>query len=157
MDLIAYIDGGSRGNPGPSAIGIVLQDRAGNVLFEIGEFIGQGTNNEAEYKALIRLLEIAATNPLILGLKAKSLNVRCDSNLIVQQVSGNWKIKEPRLQELYNEVQRKKMFLRFDLRIKYVPREENAHADRMVNQALDAVRVDNDSAQSSLKNDGFRF
>lgn len=156
MELVAYIDGGSRGNPGPSAIGIVIASRAGNILFETGECIGRGTNNEAEYKALIRLLEVVATDPLISGLKAKSLSVHCDSNLVVQQVAGKWKIKEPRLRDLYDEAQRKKAPLKMKLTIRYVPREENTHADRLVNQALDGVTEPIPASQIGAHSDGIR-
>ncbi len=137
MILIAHIDGGARGNPGPAAIGVVICDDDGNVLFEEGKTIGNATNNEAEYRALIYLLEKAATDPALLNSGAKSLRVHCDSKLIVEQVTGKWKIKEPRLQELYNQVQIAKASVPFDLRIKHVPREDNKRADQLVNQALD--------------------
>jgi len=137
MDLIAHIDGGARGNPGPAAIGVVVKDSHGTLLFEEGQCIGHGTNNEAEYRALIRLLEVSAQNPLIKDSGAKTLRVHCDSKLIVMQVIGEWKIKEPRLRELYNQVQAVKLTVPFVLRIKHVPREENKDADRLVNAALD--------------------
>ncbi|MBU1636976.1 ribonuclease HI family protein [bacterium] len=137
MDLNAFIDGGARGNPGPAAIGIHICDEDGNPLFEEGTFIGHATNNEAEYKALIRLLEVAASDPVIHSFEGGTLRIHCDSNLVVQQVLGNWKIKEPRLKELYDEVQQKKPVTGMKLRIKHVPREENKDADRLVNEALD--------------------
>lgn len=139
MDLIAHIDGGARGNPGPAAIGIVVNDDKGNVLFEEGKLIGTATNNEAEYRALIYLLEKAATDPVILKSGAEKLSVHCDSKLLVEQITGKWKIKEPRLQELYNELQSVKTKVPFTLRIKYVPREDNKRADQLLNQALDKV------------------
>ena len=137
MNLIAHIDGGARGNPGPAAIGVVVTDDQGNVLFEEGKTIGTATNNEAEYRALIYLLEKAATDPVLTNSGAENLRVHCDSQLLVQQVTGNWKIKEPRLQELYNQVQAVKVAVPFDLRIKHVPREDNKRADQQLNQALD--------------------
>lgn len=137
MDLIANIDGGARGNPGPAAIGVVIADERGNVLYERGTAIGRATNNEAEYRALIQLLEVAATDPAILKCGAKVLQVRSDSLLLVNQVTNRWKIKEPRLRELYEQVQSAKAKVRFNLRIKHVPREENREADRLVNAALD--------------------
>jgi ribonuclease HI len=136
-DLIAHIDGGARGNPGPAAIGIVITDDSGNVLFEEGQAIGRGTNNEAEYRALIRLLEVCATDPVIKNSGAAKLRVHSDSLLVVSQVTGVWKIKEQRLQELYNTVQTVKRQVPYDLRIKHVPREQNKDADRLVNEALD--------------------
>ena len=137
MNLIAHIDGGARGNPGPAAIGVVVQDENGNVLFEEGKTIGTATNNEAEYRALIYLLEKCATDPVIVNSGATKLSVHCDSKLLVEQVTGKWKIKEPRLQELYNQVQAVKVAVPFDLRIKHVPREDNKRADQLLNQALD--------------------
>jgi ribonuclease HI len=137
VDLIAYIDGGARGNPGPAGIGVVVSDGEGKLLFEEGQSIGHGTNNEAEYRALIRLLEVAAEDPLIRESGAQALRVHTDSMLVYQQVIGKWKIKEPRLQELWNEVQRRKKAVPFALRIRHVPREQNKHADRLYNEALD--------------------
>lgn len=139
MDLIAHIDGGARGNPGPAAIGIVVNDDKGNILFEEGKLIGTATNNEAEYRALIYLLEKAATDPVISKSSAEKLSVHCDSKLLVEQITGKWKIKEPRLQELYNELQIVKSKVPFTLRIKHVPREDNKRADQLLNQALDKV------------------
>jgi ribonuclease HI len=138
VDLIAHIDGGARGNPGPAGIGVVVRDSAGQLLFEEGVAIGHGTNNEAEYRALIHLLEKAATDPQLRNSGAKKLRVHCDSKLVVMQVTGEWKIKEPRLKELYDQVQAAKKNVPFELRIKHVPREENKDADRLVNAALDA-------------------
>jgi ribonuclease HI len=137
LDLIAHIDGGARGNPGPAAIGVVVKDSHGTLLFEEGSCIGHGTNNEAEYRALIRLLEVSGHDPVIKNSGAKTLRVHCDSKLIVMQVTGEWKIKEPRLRELYEQVQKVKTHVPFVLRIKHVPREENKDADRLVNAALD--------------------
>ncbi|MBK6765778.1 MAG: ribonuclease HI family protein [bacterium] len=138
MELHAHIDGGARGNPGPAAIGVVIHDGQGHLLFEEGTYIGHGTNNEAEYRALIRLLEVCASDPVITGRGASILRVACDSLLIVNQVLGEWKIKEPRLQELNSEVQRKKAQLNgLTPRIRHVRRAENKYADKLVNQALD--------------------
>ncbi|NUO18564.1 nucleotide-binding protein [bacterium] len=137
MELHAHIDGGARGNPGPAAIGIVIHDDKGNLLYEEGTYIGHGTNNEAEYRALIRLLEVCATDPVITSSGASVLRVACDSLLIVNQVLGEWKIKEPRLATLHSEVREAKKKVGFQLRIRYIPREENKDADRLVNKALD--------------------
>jgi ribonuclease HI len=139
VNLIAHIDGGARGNPGPAAIGVVVTDEAGNMLFEEGKLIGTATNNEAEYRALIHLLEKAATDPVLSSSGASSLFVHCDSKLLVEQVTGKWKIKEPRLQDLYNQVQVAKASVPFALRIKHVSREDNKRADQLLNEALDKV------------------
>jgi ribonuclease HI len=137
LDLIAFVDGGARGNPGPAAIGIVVRDETGNLLFEEGVAIGHATNNEAEYFALIQLLKRVETDPVLSKCGAQKLRVHCDSKLIVMQVTGEWKIKEPRLQQLYNMVQIAKRHLPLELRIKHVPRGENKDADKLVNAALD--------------------
>jgi ribonuclease HI len=155
VDLVAHIDGGARGNPGPAAIGVVVSDADGNLLFEEGTFIGHGTNNEAEYRALIRLLEVAATDPVIQSYKGGTLRIHCDSNLVVQQILGNWKIKEPRLKDLYDEVQKKKPATGMKLRIKHVPREENMDADRLVNSALDGVSKNGNSKSKAVEEDGY--
>jgi len=137
MDLVAFIDGGARGNPGPAAIGVIVRDADGNVLLEEGKAIGHATNNEAEYRALIHLLEKCASDPLIRASGAKTLHVRSDSTLLVMQITGKWKIKEPRLRALYDEVQKAKNGLPFALRIRHVPREKNKDADKLVNQAME--------------------
>ena len=136
-DLVAYIDGGARGNPGPAAIGVIVRDEAGSVLYSAGQAIGRGTNNEAEYRALIHLLEVAAVAPELRASKADALRIHCDSQLIVMQVLGKWKIKEPRLQELNERVHALKKKVPFQLRLKHVPREEQRDADKLVNAALD--------------------
>ena len=155
MDLLAYIDGGARGNPGPAAIGVHICDSDGNPLFEEGLFIGHATNNEAEYRALIRLLEVAAEDPVIQSFKGGALRVHCDSKLVVEQVVGNWKIKEPRLKALYDEVQQKKAATGMRLGIKHVPREENKDADRLVNQALDAAGKNGNTKGKAKEEDGY--
>ncbi|MDD5087631.1 MAG: ribonuclease HI family protein [bacterium] len=140
MDIFAFIDGGARGNPGPAAIGVVVRDADGNVLFEEGKTIGHATNNEAEYQALIHLLEKCASDPVLRASGAKTLHVRSDSTLLVMQITGKWKIKEPRLRALYDDVQKVKDELPFALRIRHVPREKNKEADKLVNQAMDAQK-----------------
>jgi ribonuclease HI len=139
-DLLAFIDGGARGNPGPAAIGVIVRDRAGLVLLEEGKAIGHATNNEAEYRSLIRLLELCAADPVILHSRAKRMRVNCDSLLLVNQITGKWKIKEPRLRELFEKVQKAKLHVPFELRIRHISRDKNKDADRLVNQALDSQK-----------------
>ena len=125
-----YVDGGSRGNPGKSAIGVVLQDERGELLAEIGRTIGIATNNVAEYRALLTGLELARDHGI------EQLQVFSDSELLVKQILGQYRVKNEGLQPLHEEAkERLKDFRRFT--IKHVPREKNAHADRLVNQALD--------------------
>lgn len=124
------IDGGSRGNPGPSAIGVVVEDANGEELRTVSRTIGVGTNNVAEYRALLAGLELAAQ------VGASSLEVVSDSELLVRQMRGEYKVKNEGLKPLHAEArERAAGFARFAIR--HVPREENARADELVNLALD--------------------
>lgn len=128
--LILQVDGGSRGNPGPAAIGVVIKDKSGKVLAQIGEVIGEFTNNVAEYRALIRGLEEART------LGADSVEIRSDSELLVSQVQGKFKVKSPDLGPLHLEATR--LLRQFPhWTAKRVSRGENGAADALVNRALD--------------------
>jgi ribonuclease H / adenosylcobalamin/alpha-ribazole phosphatase len=126
-------DGGARGNPGPAAYGYVLEGEDGTVLAAHGETIGVATNNVAEYSALVAGLERAAE------LGVDELEVISDSELLVHQMRGEWKVKNEALRELWRAATR--LATRFD-RISYsaVRREHNELADRLVNEALDAAR-----------------
>lgn len=128
--LIVNVDGGARGNPGPAAIGAVVQDPDGEVLEERGERIGKATNNVAEYRALLLGIERAVE------LGASELELVGDSELIVRQVKGEYKVKDATLRELHAKV--KRALGGFDRwSIRHVRREHNADADRLVNEALD--------------------
>lgn len=123
-----FFDGGSRGNPGPAAAGAVLLDETGEVLFEEGRFLGKRTNNEAEYEALILLLEEVRRRNLA------DVVVRGDSRLVISQMRGEWKIREPHLQTLAG---RARGLLGGNVRFEWIPRGQNARADALVNGALD--------------------
>jgi ribonuclease HI len=130
MRLVLYVDGASRGNPGAASIGASLQKPNGDEVDSISEAIGITTNNEAEYRALVagltRAIEMGCTE----------IEVRADSQLIVRQVLGQYKVKHPNLKEFWREAQALKgRFKRFA--IHHVPREENTRADELANQALD--------------------
>jgi ribonuclease HI len=128
--LTVNVDGGSRGNPGPAAIAAVVRDADGEVLREKGETIGRATNNVAEYRALLLGIELAA------ALGAGELELVGDSELIVRQVKGEYKVKDPALRELHAQAKRAlRPFERWSIR--HVRREQNADADRLVNEALD--------------------
>lgn len=130
--LVVNVDGGSRGNPGPAAIGVLVRDGEGQVLEEAGETIGEATNNVAEYRALLRGIELAAAHG------ASELELIGDSQLVVRQVEGRYKVKNAGMKELHAEV--KRALRDFDSwSIRHVRRAENADADRLVNQALDGV------------------
>jgi len=128
--VIVEADGGSRGNPGPSAYGAVLKDAdTGEVIAVRGERIGVATNNVAEYRGLIAGLELAAEHA-----PDAEVKVRMDSKLVVEQMTGNWKIKHPSMKPLAAEANR---LAPTGTSYSWVPRAENAHADRLANEALD--------------------
>jgi len=132
MKLIVNVDGGARGNPGPAAIGIVIRDDSGQVVDEVAEAIGDATNNVAEYRALIRGAERAA------ALGADQVELIGDSELIVKQVLGQYKVKKAGLKPLHAEA-RAALAGFTDWSVRHVRRELNAEADALVNQALDSL------------------
>lgn len=135
MKAILHADGGARGNPGPAGIGVVLTDADHNVVAEIARGIGQTTNNVAEYTALIAGLELALERGVT------ELEVRMDSELVVSQLKGEWKIKNDRLRTL--AVRARSLFDRFEhASIDHVPREENADADKLANQGMNQAMLD---------------
>jgi ribonuclease HI len=134
MKLVANVDGGSRGNPGPAAIGVVIADEHGVVVEEVAETIGVATNNVAEYKAVLRAIERAA------ALGAQELELIGDSELVCKQVLGLYKVKHEAMKPLFLEaISGLKAFPKWSFRT--VPRAQNSGADALVNQALDAARL----------------
>ena len=130
MKVVVIVDGGARGNPGPAAIAAVVQEADGGVLEESAERIGTATNNVAEYRALLLGIERAV------AIGASDLELVGDSELIVRQVNGEYKVKDATLRDLHAEVGR--ALSGFDSwTIRHVRREQNAEADRLVNEALD--------------------
>lgn len=130
--LILHTDGGARGNPGPAGIGVYITNEAGEVVKEIAEYIGETTNNQAEYKALLRGLEEARE------LQAKTVRVFMDSELIVKQIQGEYKVKNKDLAPLFIGVHNvSQSFQR--VMVEHVPRAHNKEADRLVNEAIDAA------------------
>ena len=137
MKATLFTDGGARGNPGPAGIGAVLIGEDGEVLAEFAEGIGEATNNVAEYRALIAGLELA------LATGVTDIDVRMDSELVVSQVRGEWKIKNDALRPL--AVRAGSLLNRFErASVEHVRREENAHADRLANEAMDAAELELD-------------
>ncbi len=126
-----HTDGAARGNPGPAAIGVVIEDEQGRTVYEASRALGVRTNNEAESLALITALEY------IKDARPEEAEFLLDSELVVRQLTGEYKVKEPRLQPLYGQVI---MLLNAvpKHRIRHVPRAENARADELANEALDA-------------------
>ncbi|MFD6435088.1 bifunctional RNase H/acid phosphatase [Streptomyces venezuelae] len=131
-EFIVEADGGSRGNPGPAGYGSVVIDAAtGETLLEAAEYIGVATNNVAEYKGLVAGLKAAhQLDP------AASVHVRMDSKLVVEQMSGRWKIKHPDMKPLAAEAAR--IFPSSQVTYEWIPRDKNKHADRLANEAMDA-------------------
>jgi probable phosphoglycerate mutase len=130
VKVIVEADGGSRGNPGNAGYGAVVKSPDGDVLSEVSGALGVTTNNVAEYSGLIAGLKAAAE------LGAAEVDVRMDSRLVVEQMSGRWKIKHEGLRPLAAEAAQ--LMLRFTaVRFEWIPREQNSHADRLANQAMD--------------------
>ncbi|MFF7367737.1 bifunctional RNase H/acid phosphatase [Streptomyces tricolor] len=131
-EFIVEADGGSRGNPGPAGYGAVVRDAAtGQTLAEAAEYLGVATNNVAEYSGLLAGLRAArALDP------AARVHVRMDSKLVVEQMSGRWKIKHPAMKPLATEA--RSLFPPDQVTYEWIPREQNKHADRLANEAMDA-------------------
>jgi len=128
--LVAHIDGGARGNPGPAGFGVMIEDEAGRPVAELSEYLGKQTNNFAEYSGLLAALTYALKH----GFKA--LKVFSDSELMVKQIKGQYKVKNPALQELHGKATR--MIGELDtFTITHVLREKNRNADRLANLAMD--------------------
>ncbi len=132
--VVIYTDGGARGNPGPAAAGVVIQDA--EAQHEFKKYLGDDiTNNWAEYDAVA----LALVEAKKLGFQNHELEIRMDSKLVVEQLSGTWKIKEPSLKAQAAKV-RSLLFEFPQHHFVYVPREENKEADRLVNEALDEAQ-----------------
>lgn len=134
--IIVYTDGGARGNPGPAAIGVVIKDASGHAIKSYGEVIGETTNNEAEYRAVISALQKAKA---LLGkerTKKISVEVNADSEFVVRQLNGEYKIEEERLFPFFIKIWNIKMDFG-EIKFRHIPREKNKEADRLVNEALD--------------------
>jgi ribonuclease HI len=128
--VIVHTDGAARGNPGPAGAGAIVTTPDGEVLAEIAEGLGEATNNVAEYTATIRGLERAAE------LGAREVVLRTDSQLLVHQLSGRYRVKAPHLQPLHRRV--RELMDSFErVRFEHVPRERNAEADRLANLGVD--------------------
>jgi ribonuclease HI len=141
LNVTIHIDGGSRGNPGPAGAGVVLKDDGGAMLYQGGLFIGRATNNVAEYSGLIAGLKAAAE------LKASKVRVVSDSELLVRQMNGQYRVKNEGLKPLFEQAKRlAEQFSRCEFQ--HVRRELNKEADHLVNQAIDARRNVEDAAGS---------
>lgn len=132
MKLRVHTDGGARGNPGPAAVGVVIEDvSSGSMIAEFGKYIGETTNNVAEYMAVCEALRSSK------GKGATEINFFLDSVLVVNQLNGNFKVKDTKLRELLLQVRILEQELGVTVAYHVVPREQNRRADFLVNQALD--------------------
>lgn len=127
--IFLYADGASRGNPGPAAYGVHIEDEAGNTIADFGEAIGIATNNQAEYSAVIAGLRYLTQT------EHRDITVRMDSKLVVEQLSGSWKIKNQQLIEL--AIAATDLVRKFSVKFEWIPREQNKLADANANKALD--------------------
>jgi len=132
-EVIAHIDGASRGNPGPAAYGVVMESADGSRLGAFSHYLGKATNNIAEYEGLLAALDHALRNHYL------RIHVRTDSELLALQIMGAYKVKNPGLRRLHERAQQ--MIARLEsFSIEHVPREKNRKADQLANQALDAAQ-----------------
>ena len=136
--IIIYTDGGSRGNPGKAAVGVVFCNELGQVIQKFGEYLGDNlTNNDAEYHAVIFALKKFKA---VFGKKmaeVAEVEVRSDSELLVNQMNGKYKIENEKIQKFFIEIWNLKIDFK-EVKFKAIPREKNKEADKMVNEALDA-------------------
>ena len=131
--LVIYTDGGARGNPGPAGIGVVIFDgQEKNILGQYKKYIGETTNNQAEYQAVVLGLQEAKK------LKAQEIEVRMDSELICSQINGRYKVKNPDFQDSFIKIWNLKQFFK-KTEFKYIPREKNKLADSLANQSMDTA------------------
>lgn len=136
--LIIYTDGGARGNPGPAALGVAMYDDTGKLFKKFGKYLGEKTNNEAEYEAIIAALEEA------LKLNVEQVEMRMDSELAMRQLNSIYRVKNHRLQELVLKVRNLETKFK-KVSFKHVRREQNQLADKMVNEAIDNQVKSNES------------
>jgi len=129
-EAVIYADGASRGNPGPAAIGVTIKDKRGKLITFISQRIGRATNNQAEYRAIIAALEEA------IRLGAKQVDIKMDSELVVKQINGEYRVKKATLKPLYQQVKQLQGSLE-GFAITHILRQQNIEADKLANKALD--------------------
>ncbi len=135
MTIRAFTDGASRGNPGEAGVGIILKDEQGKTVSKTFGFIGTATNNAAEYLALIACLKLADKT------KCDRLVVHSDSELMVRQMNGEYKVKDAVIKEFFQEVYGMLERMPFEFEIVHIAREENKEADRLANLGIDSRRT----------------
>ncbi len=138
MKLTAFTDGASRGNPGDAAIGIVVKDETGTTVLSHHQYLGQTTNNIAEYTALLECIRLVKESPV---LHCTELSVHTDSELMARQMTGVYRVKDPGIKVLYDKVRTSLASAGFLFTISHIPRSKNAEADKLANAAIDARTV----------------
>ncbi len=128
--LVAHVDGGARGNPGPAGYGVVIEDKDGRPVEQLREYLGKRTNNFAEYSGLLAAMRFALAH------RFQALEVLSDSELMVRQMTGEYKVRHPELKQLYDEAQALRRELKW-FSIRHVRRELNRQADQLANLAMD--------------------
>ncbi len=139
-ELHVYSDGGARGNPGPAGAGAVINDADGHVLATVSQPLGTMTNNQAEYWAVVLILQ-KLVQLLVDGYQAKRVRYQLDSQLIVQQLNGNYRVKHPGLQPLYRRAKELLLALPIPITLEHIPRARNSQADALANRAMDVVQA----------------
>lgn len=140
IEIVIHSDGGSRGNPGLAAIGVVAESQ-GKVLFEISKVIGETTNNIAEYTAVLEgMKELYKMHNMGLLSGVSKISWFLDSQLVVEQLLGRYKIKKQHIKDLVSEISTVRMTLPYPILFSHVKREQNKEADSLVNQAMDAYK-----------------
>lgn len=137
MKIIGFTDGAARGNPGPGGVGVVLKDESGTILVREKKFLGNVTNNVAEYTALIECLKHVSDFSRRTGIPCTSLVIHSDSELMVRQLKGEYKVKDAALIKLFNQARDVLSCSEFEFLIKHVPREKNREADALANESID--------------------
>jgi ribonuclease HI len=134
--IIAYTDGGARGNPGPAGVGVQILSADGKVLKEVAKFLGNATNNFAEYNGVLVALQ---TMKAMFGKKSKEMEfeIRLDSELVKKQLNAEYQIKEPGLVPYFIEIHNMRVASFPNLTFTHIPREKNKEADRLANEAMD--------------------
>jgi len=135
-NLNIFTDGGARGNPGPAAVGVIVKNQQGERLASFGQFIGRATNNVAEYQGVMAALEWLITYQNEIS-NCQQINFYLDSTLVVNQLSGRFKIKDLKLKNLIIKIKDLEKKISQEIFYKFIPRTENYQADFLVNQALD--------------------
>ncbi len=134
MEIIFYSDGGARGNPGPAAYGFLVYQKPDVLLYKEGKTLGNNTNNVAEYTGVLQALTWIKNN---INTPLEKITGYLDSELIVKQLSGEYRVKNDTLKELFANVKQQEAHLAVPIRYIHVPRAQNKEADALVNQALD--------------------